>query len=114
MTSESVFVVSWDCQGLETVLPITDWEKQEVFDILSGKVVQKKNIPHIVGMLIMRARVNSHRFYEIYAITAVEGITKEDIEEMFKNAPQEAANTMRRIGEKIYSDRQDVSRNVIT
>ena len=111
---ESVFVISWDNQGLESILPITEIEKQQAWDILANKPHGPENVNREINFLEMRARMNPQRHYEIYAITAVEGITKEDIEEMFKNAPQEAANTMRRIGEKIYSDRADASRVKIT
>jgi hypothetical protein len=39
-------------------------------------------------------------------ITAQPGITEEDIREMFENNPQSAADTVRRIGHKFYSDRE--------
>jgi len=98
------FVVMWCREGLETVVPVTEIEKQVCYNALIGKPVGK-SVMQIINMLTLRARFNGQRNYEIYAISAVDGITKEDIEEMFANAPQVAADTIRRIGFKIFSDR---------
>lgn len=111
---ESQFVVAWCNEGLETILPITEWEREAIMNILSNTPYHKKNVNQQIGMLMMRARFNTQRHYEIYAITAVDGITEEDIREMFDNAPQVAADTMRRIGVKIFSDRADPNRFKIT
>jgi hypothetical protein len=46
-------------------------------------------------------------------ITAQPGITEDDIREMFENDPQSAADTVRRIGHKFYSDRREENRVVI-
>jgi hypothetical protein len=53
----------------------------------------------------LRARFNSQRHYEIYIITATPGIDEDDIREMFEANPQGAAETIRRIGNKVFSDR---------
>jgi hypothetical protein len=62
----------------------------------------------------LRARFNSHRHYEIYIITATPGITEDDVRDMFEADPQTAADTIRRIGQKYYSDRQGPGRIAIT
>jgi hypothetical protein len=46
-------------------------------------------------------------------VSAVDGITKEDIQDMFESAPQQAADTIRKLGQKIYSDRLDESKVLI-
>lgn len=112
--SESEFVVSWCNEGLESIIPITEWEREHIMDILSGKTPQTRNVNQTIGMLMLRARYNTQRHYEIYAITAVDGITEEDIREMFEQAPQHAADTMRHLGQKIYSDRAEPNRIKIT
>jgi hypothetical protein len=61
----------------------------------------------------LRARFNPQRHYEIYIVTATPGIDKDDIREMFENNPQTAADTIRRIGHKYYSDRAQEDRVVI-
>jgi hypothetical protein len=54
---------------------------------------------------MLRAQVNSQRRYEIYVVNAVDGITTDDIREMFETDPQCGADTIRRLGEQIFSDR---------
>jgi hypothetical protein len=46
-------------------------------------------------------------------ITAVPGIDVDDIRNMFEANPQHAADTIRRIGQKFYSDRQEENKIVI-
>jgi hypothetical protein len=54
----------------------------------------------------LRARYNSQRCYEIYAIGVDGTITQEDIQDMFRTDPQYTADLIRARGEKIYSDRR--------
>jgi hypothetical protein len=56
--------------------------------------------------LLLRARVNSQRHYEVYTCEATDGITAEDIRDMFEASPQLAADTIRRLGHCLHSDRQ--------
>ena len=53
------------------------------------------------------------RHYEIYIVEAVEGITKDDIREMFESNPQMAADTIRRLGTCFHSDKVDKDNRVI-
>jgi len=54
---------------------------------------------------MLRARYNTQRHYEIYIVTATDGITAEDIRKMFETNPQMSADTIRRIGQCVHSDR---------
>jgi hypothetical protein len=103
--SDHQFVAMWDCYGLEYLGDITAAEHSSTWAALQDKPfeVQIPNIMH----LELRARYNSQRHYEIYIFNAKEGITAEDIREMFEVDPQTAADTIRRIGHKFYSDRRD-------
>ena len=64
--------------------------------------------------LLLRARFNSQRHYEIYSVEATDGITAEDIREMFEASPQSAADTIRRLGHCMHSDRATKDRVLIT
>jgi hypothetical protein len=101
----------WDCYGLETIFNITDYEKNAIWSKLKGEPVVAK-IPNL-NHLILRAKFNHQRNYEIYIITAVDGIGAEDIKEMFEANPQNAADTCRRLGQKLYSDRSDDRRVIV-
>lgn len=99
----------WDCHGLEAVQYIPDPAMQ------TWRALQ--NLPPDPGPNLehwrLRARYNTQRHYEIYIIAAAPGIEKEDIEEMFENNPQSAADTIRRIGHCYHSDRAKQDQVVI-
>lgn len=104
--SEHSFLVMWDCTGLECVIDITEQEQMRAWAQLQGQ-----DGPSIasINMLVLRARYNSQRHYEIYAVTAQDGITREDVAQMFEDSPQLAADTIRRLGRCIHSDRVNKS-----
>jgi hypothetical protein len=107
------FIISWCNEGLEGVVPVSDIERETTMAILSNQH-KPTSAGQILNMMVLRANANVHRAYEIYAITASDGITADDITEMFENCPQTAAETIRRIGHKIHSSRIDPSRVKIT
>ena len=115
---EHQFLVMWDCNGLECVADYTEYSQKKVWQELQGAkpgdtdfrpVALFPNIEH----LKLRARYNSQRNYEIYAITAVDGITEQDIRDMFEANPQGAADTIRRLGQVLYSDRMVTERKIV-
>ena len=99
----STFVVVWDNTGLEYVGNVTADEQRRAWGNLSGRPVpsQLPNVNH----LLLRARYNSQRHYEIYLVAATDGITEADIRDMFEADPQTAADTIRELGTVFYSDR---------
>ena len=98
------FIVSWDCNGLEVCCDVTKAQQRAVWEQLKGELPGESGIPSL-GHLKLRAQYNTQRHYEIYIVEAVEGITAEDIQSMFEANPQEAADTIRRIGTCFHSDR---------
>ncbi len=97
-----LFAVMWDCYGLESLVRLPD-PADTTFALLKGeKAPVMPNIMHWE----LRARANSQRRYEIYTFSAIDGIDVDDICEMFEANPQLAADTIRRIGHQVYSDRE--------
>jgi hypothetical protein len=88
------------------VINITEYEKEMTWATLQDKEAPRK-ISNIVSYLMIRARANSQRHYEIYTMMVEEGITDEDIRGMFDSDPQGSADLIRERGNKIYSDRVD-------
>jgi hypothetical protein len=105
------FLVMWCNEGLECVVDITEDEQQRAWSALKGKspVSQLPNINH----MILRARYNTQRHYEIYTVEATEGITADDIRDMFENSPQTAADTIRERGHCLHSDRAEKNKVLI-
>ena len=105
------FVVMWDCNGLEYVGDITEDEHRRTWSALKGQPVGS-SLPNL-NHLMLRARYNSQRHYEIYQVEATDGITADDIRNMFEASPQTAADTIRRLGHCYFSDRVQEDRVVI-
>lgn len=106
------FVVVWDNTGLEYIGDITLDEQQRTWAALKGEEL-RYTIPNL-NHLMLRARYNMQRHYEIYVVTATDGITADDIQAMFEAAPQQAADTIRRLGQCLYSDRVEQDKILIT
>ena len=109
MSDGNIFLLSWDCNGLESCINISDIEKQHTWAVLGDKE-SPVSLGNIVNAVILRARYNSQRHYEVYTITVEESITVEDMQQMFEDNPQYAAELIRDRGNKIYSDRFDTKK----
>ena len=109
MKKENKFLVMWDNQGLETLINITDMEQQAIVSALKGEEIRYSNpIQH----MILRARFNQQRHYEIYVFTSE--ISEVSIREFFADSPQIIVNAIRECGHQLYSDRIANQNVVIT
>ena len=97
------FAVMWDCNGLEAIAEVYD-PALKAWAILGNKTPPKENFN--IEHWKLRARYNTQRHYEIYAIGVEGSITQEDLAEMFKQDPQYAADLIRARGERIYGHRR--------
>ena len=104
----NLFLVSWDCTGLEAVINVTDYEKEATWATLKDEDTLT-NLSSMVRHLMLRARANPQRHYEIYTMNVQEGISDEDIRGMFESDPQGSADLVRDRGNQIYSDRRDTT-----
>lgn len=96
------FILMWDMYGLESIIDVTELEQQAIIAGLKGETVQQSNP---IQYMILRAKFNTQRCYEIYSISTVD-IDKDDFIRLFKDSPQMIVNLIRERGTKIYSDRQ--------
>lgn len=104
----NTFLLSWDCQGIEAVVNVTDYEKEQVWAELSNQDPPAR-WQSVVTHLMMRARANPQRHYEIYTMQVESGITEDDVREMFESDPQGSADLIRDRGNMIYSDRANLN-----
>lgn len=98
------YIISWCHEGLETVQEIHDPEAEQVWAVLNNTTPDNRETK-MIYMMMMRARANTHRHYEIYAVNTDDSISAEDLTSMFKDDPQYAADLLRNRGVKVYSDR---------
>lgn len=112
------FLVVWDMLGLESIFDVNaamkeieDWEKQQLWSMLKDQRVAKKPNPIPLQMLIMRARSNGQRSYEIYSFNT--SMTENEVRKIFADDPQPIVDWIRKNGNKIYSDYTKSDRKLI-
>ena len=101
---EHQFLVMWDCNGLEYLADITADQQRMTWAWLQGQACPRHAYANPMH-LKLRAQANPQRHYEIYTFDAVDGISEQDIRDMFENNPQMAADTIRGLGHCMHSDR---------
>ena len=108
----------WDMNGLESLINVTQiekehaqWEKENIFRILKEEnhAVKPAHVP--LDMMILRAKFNSQRHYEIYAFDSE--LSEQAISKTFETSPQVMVDAIRGIGHKFYSDRATKSAVII-
>jgi hypothetical protein len=117
MATKNAFIFSWDQTGIEAIVPISQYEHHEQNNTMR-LLREQERIPNpldsIVNQLIMRARFNQQRHYEIYAIDCEEGMDEAFWQEQWEEYPQPTAELIRKRGHKLYSDRANTKEIKIT
>ena len=112
------YLAMWDSQGLECLYDVdlhmskyNEWEKQKVVAILKEERVPDcpQGIP--LQMMILRARANSQRVYEIYEFNST--VKYDELKEAFNDNPQPIVEWIRENGKKVYSDYVKQDRRMI-
>jgi hypothetical protein len=115
--TKNAYLFMWDQYGIEAIVPISQYEDQQKLDliaVLCGKPVGHNPLFHIINHMILRARYNPERRYEIYAIDCDENITLDALEESWKDNPQAMANLIREKGVSLFSEtHRDISRPIV-
>ena len=102
MNEGNIFLLSWDIQGLEAVVNITDLDKEATWATLQDKPGPR--LSSVVNAVMFRARYNSQRHYEVYTVTMSKDITEQDIRDMFERNGQAMADLIRKRGHCMYTD----------
>ena len=100
MNRPNRFLAMWDCNGLECLFDITNHDHDMLMAKLKGETFK---VPYNVSMMMIRARANLQRSYEIYSFTTVD-MDYDDIKSLFENDPQIIVNAIREQGHMIHSD----------
>jgi hypothetical protein len=121
----NTYIISWDMTGLEAVVDITEnlergneFEREKIWDILKDHENIPRNewayeVNQMLHHMMLRARANPQRHYEIYSIKTNDDISKTDLQQMFEDSPQTAADLIRKRGNRLYSDRVNRRTQVI-
>lgn len=112
----NAFIFSWDCNGIEAIIPITQyekWDQENLIRLLKNEDKKSNPLNTIIRTLIMRARFNTQRHYEIYAVDCDSSLDEEFWKEQWSSAPQETADLIREKGHKLYSDRRQTQYTIV-
>lgn len=108
----NAFLFSWDCTGVEAIIPITeyeDWDTANAFNVLEGKAKTANPLNQTISAILMRARANPQRFYEVYTVDCDPGISETDWRDMWDASPQMCADMIRKSGVKLYGEPMPVN-----
>lgn len=109
MAKTKHFLAMWCCEGLESLFDLHEakqimdnYEKEKVINILKEEPPPRKPNPIPLNMMLLRARVNSQRSYEIYEFSS--SMSQKEIKQIFVDDPQIIVDWIRKNGYKVYSD----------
>jgi hypothetical protein len=99
----NAFIFSWDELGIDSIVPITQYENWDKVQMLTSR----NRINEIIRGLMLRARYNGQRHYEIYAIDCDAELDEEFWRRRWIEDPQLCADIVRERGIKMYSARAE-------
>ena len=112
------YLAMWDMLGLESLHDVdlhmdkyNEWEKQKVVAILKEERIPSQPTGIPLQMMLLRAKVNSQRMYEIYEFNST--MAYDDLKEAFEIDPQPIVEWIRSNGKKVYSDYLKQDRKMI-
>ena len=103
--TKNAYLFSWDCTGVDAIVPITqyeDWLTVNAFAVLEGKPTAPSPLDSTLNAILLRARFNAQRFYEVYAVDCEQGISEQDWRDMWDTSPQQCADMIRLRGVCLY------------
>ena len=109
----------WDCNGLECLQDISEyhpdnWDKNQLMGVMMGKPYKTAPIHRDITQMVLRAKFNPQRNYEIYIQQTAPEITAKDFSSAFNDNPQFWADYIREHHSvKIYDDRQRTEKKIV-
>ncbi len=104
----SEFLISWDTNGIEAIIPIGEQRSENLVAKLSGQP-EPFNIGSTYNMLCMRARFNPQRSPQIWGINVDDSITEAMLREIADTTPQVLVDLVKEKGVKFFGDKMQKS-----
>ena len=112
------YLAMWYMLGLESLHDVdlhmskyNEWEKQKVVAILKEERIPNQPLGIPLQMMLLRAKVNSQRAYEIYEFNST--MAYDELKTAFEVDPQPVVEWIRENGKKVYSDYVKSNRKMI-
>ena len=111
--TQNAFIFSGDHRGGASIVPISQYEhidRDNTMRILREENIVRSPLNGIIHSLMLRARFNPQRHYEIYAIDCDASLDEKFWRKQWEEFPQETAELIRNRGHRLYSDRANPDR----
>ena len=112
------YLAMWDMLGLECIYDVSkakdeidQWEKEAIWSTLKEQSHTKRPKPIPLNMMILRAKFNPQRSYEIYEFSST--MSESELRKEFAREPQPLVDWIRNNGYKVYSDYEKHQRKMI-
>ena len=96
------YLVMWNRDGLQYVADQVRIQQEQIWSRIRGD--EPRWYPDVMYLRTLAQR-QPHLHFEIWEFLADNGITEDQIKAIFKQNPQGSAETIRSLGECLYSDR---------
>lgn len=104
------YLISWDTNGVEAVVPIGAMHEENVLAKLQGQS-PKHNIGSIYYGLTLRARFNPQRSPQIWGINIDDELDEKTLRKIADTTPQVLVDLVKEKGVMFYGD--EMQKNVI-
>lgn len=105
-----VYICMWDEMGFEVIKDCSTWERQALLDTIAGK--QLKPAPVNLGAMMMRARFNPQRAYEIWTFNTTEDLDEDTLWSYADENPQVLVDMIRDRGKKLYANAKNTEARI--
>lgn len=110
-TSKSrVYICMWDENGFETLKDCTAWERETFLNTIAGKAL--KPAPVNLQAMMMRARFNPQRAYEIWTFNTTEELDEEALWVYADTNPQALVDMIRDRGKQLYANSKNAEARI--
>ena len=96
------YLVMWNRDGLQYVADQVRIQQEQIWSRIRGD--EPRWYPDVMYLRTLAQR-QPHLHFEIWEFLADDGITEDQVKAIFKQNPQGSAETIRSLGECLYSDR---------
>ena len=104
------WLVLFDSEGLDTLVPWGDLAQDRMMQTLSGGNIKGENPQHIVSRMMLRARFNEQRFPEVWTYQTEEDVDYLEMRSLWEANPQYMADLIRGKGEQLFGNKPGTRR----
>lgn len=107
------WVVLFDNEGLDSLVPWGDLAQDRMITKLSGGEIKSENPQHIVSRLMLRARFNAQRSPEVWTYQTDTDIEYNEMRSLWEANPQYMADLIRVKGDQLFGDKPGTKRKQV-